>query len=132
MRTGTVVVGVGIGLLALGIDLAGPAAADSGWATLAASPSTGDANFAWGPNGQQTAESDALSRCAAKKHSDCVIVASSAQCVALATSPSNTLAYGGGTGATVEAASNAAVASLQAKGYTDAHVLQGNTACAWD
>jgi hypothetical protein len=132
MRTATAVAAVGVGVLALGLGLAGPAAADDGGAAVVQSPSTGDGYFEWGYNGQQTAESDALSDCAKEKHTDCVIAASSPQCVAVATSPSNPLAYAGGSGATADTASSVAVTSLQAKGYSDAHVLKGNTACAWD
>jgi hypothetical protein len=137
MRTPTVVVTVG-GLLALGIGLAGPAVADNDWAAAADSPSTGNGHFSWGPYGQQKVESNALSGCAGPPNyaTDCVIIASSAQCVAIASSPSSDgVAYAGGSGATVEAASRSAIASLKkkGKGFSDAQVEPGqDTACGTD
>lgn len=138
MRTQTVAVTVGGGLLALGIGLAGPAVADNDWAAAAESPSAGNGHIAWGPLGKQQIEANALSGCAGAPNyaTDCVIIASSAQCVAIATSPSHDdVAYAGGSGPTVEAASRAAIASLKkkGKGFNDAEVEPGqDTGCGTD
>ena len=125
---------VGVGVLALGTGVAGPAVADNGWAAAAGSPSTGVGAFGWGPVGQKAAEAKAIHACAGAQGNpkDCVIIASSPQCVAIAETPSNDLAYAGGSGATAEAASKAAVAALKAKGFGDAALPQGNTACSTD
>ena len=129
-----VAVAIGSGALALTVGLAGPALADGNWAAASGSSSTGDGGFGWGPNGKKEAESTALQRCAGGQGNpkDCTIIASSAQCVAIATSPSNNLALAGGSGPTPSAASAAAVAALKGKGVSDAQVGQGNTACGTD
>jgi hypothetical protein len=135
MRTQMAALAFANGALALGIGLAGPAVADADyWAAVAASPSTGESEFANGPNGKQATESAALSGCAAEQGNptDCAVVASSPQCVALATNPGNYIAYAGGSGATRDAASSAAIAALAAKGYPGGHVPSGNTACGTD
>jgi hypothetical protein len=138
MRAPTVVATVGGVLLALGTGLAGPAAADNDWAAAAESPTAGNGHIAWGPLGKQQIEANALGGCAGAPNyaTDCVIIASSAQCVAIATSPSHDdVAYAGGSGPTVEAASRAAIASLKkrGKGFNDAQVEPGqDTGCSTD
>jgi hypothetical protein len=134
MRTQTLAVTVS-GLLALGIGLAGPAVADNDWAAAAGGPS--GTNMSWGPYGQQKVESNALTDCDPADAgggfaSNCVIIASSPQCVAIANSPSSN-SPAGGSGKTAEDAANSAVASLKKKGFKDAQSVVGrDTACATD
>jgi hypothetical protein len=68
----------------LSMGLAAPAHADDTWAAIAYSPSNKDAYItSWGPLTRTQAEQGALQSCNKNGISDCQIVASSADCVAL-------------------------------------------------
>jgi hypothetical protein len=90
-----------------------PAWADFGWAAAASSPSREEVDWAWSPaTSSFAAEAQALQNCAVKQNaSDCVVVASGPNCVAVAWDVSEPLNRAhGGVGVTRDAALSAAVA----------------------
>lgn len=75
---------VGLTALAGGVLLAAPAHADGGWVAAASSPSHEQMDFAWGID-QAAAESRVLAQCATlQRASDCLLLASGPDCVAIA------------------------------------------------
>jgi hypothetical protein len=75
---------IAVATSALSMGLAVPAHADDMWAAIANSPSHKDAYItSWGPLTKDQAEQGALQSCNKDGISDCQIVASSANCVAL-------------------------------------------------
>jgi|ERR1700757_5179661 Domain of unknown function (DUF4189) len=69
----------------LSVGLAAPAPAAGTWAAIASSPSKHNYSAFWGPGTKNQAEQKAVQRCNAdSKVTDCLVVASSADCVAVA------------------------------------------------
>jgi hypothetical protein len=69
----------------LSVGLAAPAPAAGTWAAIASSPSKHNWSAAWGPLTKNQAEQKAVQKCNADAHvTDCLVVASSAGCVAAA------------------------------------------------
>jgi hypothetical protein len=99
-------VGVGVGL-GMSMGLAVPARADGYWAAIAYSGTANSVHTSYGRQTQAQAEQDALRQCSAKYGNDCVILASSANCVAVTFDGSG---MQGGTGTTAQAAINDALA----------------------
>ena len=100
----------------LSVGLAAPAPAAGTWAAIANSPSKHYYSAAWGPLTKNQAEQKAVQRCNADYHvTDCLVVASSADCVAAATDSSGSHF---GVGSTAEAA-EANAQSRSAGGATD-------------
>jgi hypothetical protein len=98
-------VGVGVGV-GLSMGLAVPAYAAEDWAAIAYSASADYSYTSYGPQTQSEAEQNALQKCSVKGN-DCKIIASSANCVALTDDGKS---VHGGTGTTVQAAVNDALA----------------------
>ena len=100
----------------LSVGLAAPAPAAGTWAAIANSPSTQHYSAAWGPLTKNQAEQKAVRQCNADSHvTDCLVVASSADCVAVAR---NTSGSWFGVGPTAQAA-EANAQSRSAGGVTD-------------
>ena len=71
-------------MVAVGVVLAPPVHADTGWVAAASSPSHEQLDFAYGPD-QATAEYRALARCTQlQRAGDCILLASGPDCVAVA------------------------------------------------
>jgi hypothetical protein len=101
----------------LSVGLAAPAPAAGTWAAIANSPSKQQYWAAFGPLTKNQAEQKAVQRCNAGYHvTDCLVVASSADCVAVSTDSSGSHFFG--VGATAEAA-EANAQSRSAGGATD-------------
>jgi hypothetical protein len=100
--------------VAAGVVWPAPARADFGWAAAASSPSREEMDWAWSPaTSSFAAEAQALQNCAVKQNaSDCLVIASGPNCVAVAWDVGEPLNRPhGGVGATREAALSAAVAA---------------------
>jgi hypothetical protein len=113
--------------LAGGIFYAPPAHADGGWVAATNSPSHEQSETAWGID-QATAESNALAECAAlERASDCRLLASGPDCVAIAWDGDQPINHahgnsGGGRQVVVQAAMAAA----------GPHANDPRSLCSWD
>jgi hypothetical protein len=108
---------------------AAPARADFGWAAAASSPSREQTDWAWSPaTSSFAAEAQALKNCTVKEQaSDCVVIASDANCVAVAWDVGEPLNRAhGGVGVTRDAAVAAAVAAA------GPHANDVAARCSWD
>jgi hypothetical protein len=105
---------IGVGGMAIGaVAVAPPARADcyqpDCYAAIAFSPSARAESFVANDPGSTSADNDAVAECNKKYNvTDCEVVATSSNCVAIATNPT-TKAYHGGTGTTQAAADQAAL-----------------------
>ncbi|MBW0015995.1 MAG: DUF4189 domain-containing protein [Mycobacterium sp.] len=98
--------------------------ADDSWIALAYSPSKGTTTIVSGRPSQADAESDAVSHC--NSHAgvtDCVMAASSTNCVSIATdpNPSNNAVYAGGHGSTLAAADADAMSHARSGWTIESH-----------
>lgn len=87
-----------------GLLMAPVAHADESWIAIGYSPSKGSTLIAPHRSSQAEAEGDAVALCNSRNNvNDCVMAASSTNCVSIATdpSPSNNSVYAGGHGATL-------------------------------
>jgi hypothetical protein len=106
-----------------------PARADFGWAALASSPSREQTDWTWSPaTSSFAAEAQALRNCTVKQQaSDCAVIASGPNCVAVAWDVGEPLNHAhGGVGVTREAAVAAAVAAA------GPHANDVDARCSWD
>lgn len=113
IRCNLAVLVVGL-IMGAAVYVAAPATADGGWVAVAKSPSRESLDWAGGPNRSQVdAEVSALRQCARLQHAtDCYLVASGPNCVAVAWDVAEPLnrAYGA-VGVTPAAALSAAEAA---------------------